>query len=125
MKPMRVQLSRKDGWEKPPNTVVVSRPSRFGNPFKLGFHTIEVPTRDGMKGGHVRFATRAECVDAFRADIAQRQDFAAEIRKELAGKNLACWCRLCSAHRDGKPLGEHCEKCDTCHADVLLEAANA
>lgn len=32
-----------------------------------------------------------------------------EVRAELAGKNLACWCR------PGEP----------CHADVLLELANA
>jgi Domain of unknown function (DUF4326) len=29
----RVRLRRAKGWRKPPNTVVVSRPSRFGNPF--------------------------------------------------------------------------------------------
>jgi hypothetical protein len=32
-----------------------------------------------------------------------------DIRRQLAGKNLACWCAL------GQP----------CHADVLLELANA
>ena len=32
-----------------------------------------------------------------------------EVRRELSGKNLACWC----------PLNE------PCHADVLLEVANA
>jgi hypothetical protein len=30
--PVRVQLSRAKGWRMPPNTVVVSRPSKFGNP---------------------------------------------------------------------------------------------
>lgn len=33
--PIRVQLSRAKGWRKPPNTVVVARPSRWGNPFKV------------------------------------------------------------------------------------------
>jgi hypothetical protein len=33
---------------------------------------------------------------------------AADIRRELAGKNLACWCQL------DRP----------CHGDVLLEIAN-
>lgn len=32
-----------------------------------------------------------------------------DVRQELAGKNLACWCRLDQA----------------CHADILLEVANA
>ena len=31
--PRRVQLSRRKGWRKPENTVVVARPSRWGNPF--------------------------------------------------------------------------------------------
>ncbi len=32
-----------------------------------------------------------------------------DVRRELAGKNLACWCRLDQA----------------CHADILLEVANS
>ena len=31
--PQRVQLRRTKGWRKPPNTVVVARPSKWGNPF--------------------------------------------------------------------------------------------
>ena len=33
--PVRVRLSRKKGWRKPPNTVVVSRPTKWGNPFSI------------------------------------------------------------------------------------------
>ena len=29
--PERIQLSRKKGWRKPENTVVVARPSKWGN----------------------------------------------------------------------------------------------
>jgi hypothetical protein len=47
-----------------------------------------------------------------------------EVRAELHGKNLACWCRLCAVHKDGKPLGVECADCDPCHADVLLKIAN-
>ena len=122
-KPLRIQLSRKAGWEKPPNTVVVSRPSRWGNPFRLGFHTIEVPK--SPTGVHRRFANRSECVDWFRADVAKRPEFVAEIKDKLRGKNLACWCELCGQHRAGKPLGVTCAHCEKCHADVLLEIANA
>lgn len=46
--PYRVQLSRAKGWRKPPNTVVVARPSRWGNPFVL---------RDESRG-LVRFGPR-------------------------------------------------------------------
>ena len=88
--PFRVQLSRAKGWRKPPNCIVVARPSKWGNPLKVGDPGI----RD-------RFAA----VNAFRNIIASRAD---EVRRELRGRNLACWC----------PLGE------PCHADVLLSLAN-
>ena len=34
MIPHRVQLSRRKGWRMPPDTVKVTRPGRYGNPFK-------------------------------------------------------------------------------------------
>ncbi|MDC6684930.1 DUF4326 domain-containing protein, partial [Leclercia adecarboxylata] len=34
-KPQRIQLSRRKGWRMPENTVKVSRPTVFGNPFKV------------------------------------------------------------------------------------------
>ena len=70
MKPKRIQLSRKKGFKLPPNTVVVSRPSRWGNPFRVGI--------DG---------TAAECVELYRANWPQDAVL-------LRGKNLACWCKL-------------------------------
>lgn len=84
----------------PPNTRLVARPSRFGNPFKIGV--------DGM--------TRSEAIAMFRRWIeGGLPDFEPERRQrllaslhELRGKDLACYC---------KP-GEEC------HADVLLELAN-
>ncbi len=95
-KPIRVQLSRKAGWRMPANTVKVTRPGKWGNPFRVGFGEIE---------------TTAEAVSHFR-EVHEARDMVwirAEIRKTLRGKNLACWCK------PGAP----------CHADVLLEIANA
>jgi hypothetical protein len=89
--PRRIQLSRRKGWRKPDNTVVVARPSRWGNPYAAG--------KDGV-------IDRAEAVRLYRAH--QDELDHNEIRRALAGKNLACWCRL------DQP----------CHADVLLEIAN-
>jgi hypothetical protein len=94
--PERIQLSRRKGWRKPENTVVVARPSKWGNPFRVG--------DNGM--------TRAQAVAHYR-HLFTRPGLAGEadraiIRAELAGKNLACWC----------PLDQ------PCHADVLLELAN-
>ena len=93
--PCRVQLSRRKGWRIPKNSVVVSRPSKWGNPFTL-IKTPEDPTG------------RIEATAAFRI-LCKRGNSVERIRRELRGKNLACWCPL-----DGLP----------CHADVLLEIAN-
>jgi len=51
----------------------------------------------------------AEAVAMFRLYLLARPDLVAAARAELCGKTLACWC---------KPD-------DRCHADVLLEMANA
>ena len=96
-KPKRIQLSRKKGWRLPPNTVVVARPSKWGNPFKIGD---DVPGLPGVK------IEREDAVHYFSIFLPQP---AGEIRAALRGKNLACWCQL------GQP----------CHADVLLEIANS
>lgn len=87
----RIQLSRKKGFKLPPNTVVVSRPSKWGNPFKVG--------RDG---------NAQVCVNAYREWLRAHISLSLKV-DELRGKNLACWCK------PGEP----------CHADVLLEIANA
>lgn len=95
-KPIRIQLSRKKGWRKPENTIVVARPGKWGNPFKIG--------QPGI-------ATRADAVARYRTvmtDESLRYLNAIEL-PQLRGKNLACWC----------PLNQ------PCHADVLLEIANA
>lgn len=94
--PRRVQLHRAKGWRKPDGVVVVARPSRWGNPFRIG------PTMD-----------RAASVAAFEAMVAgdpDERDYPSdeEIRAELRGRDLACWC----------PLDQRC------HADVLLDIAN-
>jgi hypothetical protein len=104
---IRVQLSRAKGWKMPPNTVKVDRSTNWGNPFKLhgdGYPmTPEIAVklfRDliAEQGGYVTSP------DPRRGVLVTVDD----IRRELRGKNLACWCK------PGTP----------CHADVLLELAN-
>jgi len=108
--PERVQLRRTKGWRKPPDAVVVARPSRWGNPF-----TIAGAREAGWEGTDREL--RAQCVDSFRRFLNDRyfwphgEPIRAHILShvhELRGKDLACWC----------PLDE------PCHADVLLELAN-
>jgi hypothetical protein len=93
--PHRIQLRRTRGWRKPDGAVVVSRPSRWGNP-----HPFREPTAE----------ERARVVALCRADLENgRLDYTVDdVRRELAGRDLACWCPL-----------DH-----PCHADVLLEVAN-
>lgn len=96
LSPIRVTLSRKAGWRMPDNTVKVCRPTKYGNPHRVGWCQV-----CGVKH------TQAEAVAEFQAmlELAEIQCDLSDLR----GKNLACWCK------PGTP----------CHADVLLNLANA
>lgn len=123
MAPQRIQRRRTKGWRMPENTVYVGRGSRWGNPYKVGAQhpgialAVVEPQRVCLAlAGLSRVRDRADAVYRFSwllAPVENRADLPAypslaEIKAELAGKNLACWCPL-----------------DTpCHADVLLEIAN-
>ena len=99
--PRRIQLSRKAGWKMPPNTVVVSRPSKWGNPFKV------TPERSQILavGAFQTWLT----IEGVTAGIPERKEWMLKNLNALRGKNLACWCKPGQA----------------CHADVLLRLANA
>lgn len=119
--PERVQLRRTKGWRMPANTVKVTRPGPFGNPFPVvkGTSTTMGVTSDiwsvgTFEGPAMWFRdTKPEAVElavkAFRSWIAHPAQASLRCRAEteLRGKNLACWC-----------------KAGPCHADVLLEIAN-
>lgn len=96
----RIQLQRTKGWRMPSNTVKVTRPGRWGNPFRIG----EV---DRRTGGTMDAAT---AVERFTEALVhgRLRSSEADARQILRGKNLACWCR------PGDP----------CHADILLDIAN-
>jgi hypothetical protein len=106
--PTRVRLQRAKGWRKPPNTVVVSRPSRFGNPFSMADATTADPSRSPAEARRVSVAEFRDMVASPKERERYGYPSDDEIRRELGGKNLACWCPA-----DGP-----------CHADVLLEIAN-
>jgi hypothetical protein len=90
-KPIRVQRKRTKGWRMPENTKCVDRSTKWGNPFK--------PTR---------LQDQAHVVNAFRLFYHYDVEFREAVKRELRGKNLACFCAL------NVP----------CHADVLIEWAN-
>lgn len=50
-KPKRIQLRRTKGWKMPPNTVSVAPPSRYGNPFRVGWYATEVAAPKAFVNG--------------------------------------------------------------------------
>lgn len=104
-KPHRVQLRRVKGWRMPPNTLSVARPSRWGNPFRIG-ELVDVAFRM-----QPMVLTPEAAVDLYRFWLlhsTEGQALWTNHCSELYQRNLACWC----------PLSQ------PCHSDVLLELMN-
>jgi hypothetical protein len=111
--PIRVQRTRTKDGGIPSGAIYIGRPGRWGNPcraiyspaagaWQADYDGVRVgtwPTRDGAN----RYAT-----EAYRRLLRVTPDRVAAARAELAGRDLACWCKTS----------------DPCHADVLLEIAN-
>jgi uncharacterized protein DUF4326 len=93
--PRRIQRKRAKGWKMPAGAVYVGRPTRYGNPYRVG---VNMPAENC-----VRFYREWLEGKRHNANKPTAEDIAA-----LRGKDLACWCRL------DQP----------CHSDVLLEIAN-
>jgi len=84
----------------PEGAVYVGRPTKWGNPWPIG--------EPGMDGEVMPSSLAA--IDRYKSAIGQISGVptSEEIRRELAGKDLVCWC----------PVDQ------PCHADVLLKIAN-
>ncbi len=119
--PVRVQRKRTKGWRMPENTVSVTRPGNWGNPFKVG-HRYKW---GGLKNSGIdllmtymeayvpddRFTTiqtAQEAIEWYEKYLLKRPELIEKAKKELVGKNLACFCKI------GEP----------CHGDILLKIAN-
>jgi hypothetical protein len=108
--PVRIQRKRSKGWRMPANTVYVGRPTKYGNPYIVQLYRFAHP--DGSPAPHDAAAAREMAVRDYEMWLEARPDgqaLAQLAERELRGKDLACWC----------PLDQ------PCHADVLLEIANA
>lgn len=104
-RPIRVQLKRTKGWRMPPDTMSVARPTKWGNPARVGApHPYCLPEEIAAGLSCAEPLTAAEAVEIFSCFYFDPAELAI-----LRGKNLACWCAL------DQP----------CHADALLEIANA
>lgn len=146
--PERIQMTRNKPWRHlSPDAVIVDRRTKYGNPFELGKrtalarvpaamsdaeweyedrisapgmrhdffhadgrvtrHTIRLMSLDEVLAAYREWATRE--VGPAHLEWANWRFTLEDVRRELRGRDLACWCKL------DQP----------CHADVLLELANA
>jgi hypothetical protein len=106
MQPKRIQLSRKRGWRKPPGAIVVARPTRWGNPFRVGMYRRY--TAENAVEDYLRWIERDLTMRSFE-NLYGKPPTHDEIKAALRGHDLCCWCDL------DQPW---------CHADVLLQIAN-
>ena len=83
----------------PPDAVYVGRPTKWGNPYNVNDPLLPY--------GLSKAERRQMVVDEYRKYLENNHNLM-EALPELKGKDLVCWCT---------PL--------PCHADILLEAANA
>jgi hypothetical protein len=129
MSPQRIQRKRTKGWWMPEGAVYVGRGSRWGNPFHVHKgHTLVGPEWLEVRSNWGRVTARAAtCAYISSSEVIgprrlvsnfgslmyiRGRDEAEQLEawlSPLRGKDLACWC----------PLDQ------PCHADVLLELANA
>jgi hypothetical protein len=114
-KPQRLVLTRRKGFDLQAMSLAlnglpvqtVSRPGKWGNPFTIP-DMQEAYGLDAVEGQARAIAMYKRWV-AGEAGLADKAPPTREvIVAELAGKNLACWCKA------GTP----------CHADVLIGLAN-
>jgi len=122
-------MSRHHPWRADnPDAVIVARPSRWGNPFRIGDPymwltvaeegALDWPISTYREPGTYDYGIRVEaCADramavrwyrAYLHSLLHTAKYPLDIAP-LVGRDLACWCPLSSP----------------CHADVLLEIANA
>jgi Domain of unknown function (DUF4326) len=113
-KPIGVRRRRTKGWKMPPNTVSVTRPGPWSNPWTVkgavaaGYRAVDAPQmcvdlfEEWLTGSEHSITRLIEGGEKRRAYILRHI-------AELRGKNLACFCAL------DQP----------CHRNVLLTLANA
>jgi hypothetical protein len=116
--PIRVQRKQAKGYKMPINTKSVTRPHKFGNPYKIGMNNVwDIKDRETgkslkdiliAKNGENKYHTVEDTLLAFCEKIKASAAMQRVIKRELFGKNLACFCPISSP----------------CHADILLEVAN-
>ena len=139
----RIQRQRTKGWRMPEGAIYIGRPSLWGNPWTVrdmgsvyGIPAVEraaAAVRQyraelqhfGLLSDYDYVVSEAKWLatshDIERVGARSMAEYAPHV---LRGRDLVCWCRLCAAHAEGKPVGVACLDCEPCHADVLLDLSN-
>lgn len=108
--PKRIQMTRQRPWRKDhPDAVIVARPSKWGNPFRVGVHGDAAACVARYRQLATGLITMMPAPAPSYEQQAAAQDFIRNNLHQLRGKDLACWCPLDAP----------------CHGDILLEIANA
>ncbi len=115
--PLRIQRKRVKGYKMPYNSISVTRPGRFGNPFSVEKYgrdkAVELFERLFTES-HIMNFTMEHQLDIQKSKFWQywrQSNYMSTtdmVVKELAGKNIACFCKP-----DQK-----------CHGDTYIKIAN-
>lgn len=105
--PKRIQRKRTKGWRMPPNTISVTRPGKYGNPYVIGSYLQPVGKQRHTLNDEI-LITRTNCLLFFREYAEQMIEKDPQWLDDARDKDMACFCKLN----------------DACHADILLELAN-
>jgi hypothetical protein len=116
-KPIRVQRKRTKGYKMPPDTVSVTRPGWWGNPFVIGGHYKLGTPGTAMtyirayewEPGYTTLKTKEECIEWYEKYLELSPTMTKRIKEELRDKNVACFC----------PLDQ------PCYGDIILRIANS
>jgi hypothetical protein len=110
--PKRIRWARGiRGWRKPPNTVIVTRNSRWGNPFVI-LPDVEAGSKIYRRHRTLTYTavpTREDAIACYWEFMKVSPDLMVKARRELKGYDLVC----------------SCGPDEDCHADILLSIANA
>ena len=115
---IRIQRKRTRGWKMPKSAIYVGRPSKWGNPFKVGY-LIKIG-KGGNTGGFcwlrcleekyndgsfIKVKDKDHAVELYREYLSKYPLREEEINKFKKYDYIACWCKLT----------------EKCHGDVLIE----
>jgi hypothetical protein len=149
--PRRIQRRRMKGWRMPDDAVYVGRPTKWGNPFRLGtpYGLAQEPGIGGDRDwdyegrisaagtrhdfhhadgritvAHIRYLTASEAVELYRLALI-RQPTASMRMAYPSGSFVKPTLDDARAELAGRDLVCWCPLDHPCHADVLLALANS